>query len=94
MQVDTGQLRRAAAHLRAEVIKPLQRALDLTPGSYTGAFDSYPTDRPFGDAASAWEAELETMRLAAWELADKLEATADDYDKADTHAVQRLTATR
>jgi hypothetical protein len=94
MQVDTRQLREAAATLRADVIKPLQQALDLSHGVPSGSFDSYTTDAPFDEARRNWHGEVDTIRQAAWELADKFEAVADEYDKADTQAAQRLTATR
>ena len=93
MQVDTTQLRTAAALLRQEVIKPLAAAQDRT-GWPAGAFDSYTGYDAYGEAGDNWEREVDVIRQAAWELADKLEATADEYDAADTTSAQRLTARR
>jgi hypothetical protein len=54
MQVDTVQLRKAAARLRQDVVPQLGRAGD--PGAHVnvdGAFDLYTTSAPFTDALEA-----------------------------------------
>jgi hypothetical protein len=95
MQVDTVQLRKAAARLRQDVVPQLGRAGD--PGAHVnvdGAFDLYTTSAPFTEAASAWNTELGLLSRAAIQLADALEAAADDYDRADARSAQRVATTR
>jgi hypothetical protein len=95
MQVDTAQLRKAAARLRQDVAKPMERSQE--PGrnaAVDGVFDLYTTAAPFREAATAWAEELEILLEATAQLADALERAADDYDKSDAAAARRMTATR
>jgi hypothetical protein len=95
MQVDTSQLRQAAARLRKDVLPQLRRS--SSPGSdlnVEGAFDLYTTSAPYAEAADAWTDEIGVLIQAATQLADALESAANDYDKADAGAAQRMTTTR
>jgi hypothetical protein len=92
MQVDTGQLRRAAAQIRESVIPRLTKAADW---SFPDAsFDQYATRAPYDEVLQAWLGEITIIKKAALELAEELERTAADYDSADAGAARRLTAPR
>ena len=95
MQVDTAQLRKAAARLRQDVAKRLESS--LSPGrevNVDGAFDLYTTSAPYTAAATAWADELGVLIRATTQLADALESAADDYDTSDDRAARRMTAPR
>ncbi|GAA3350519.1 hypothetical protein GCM10020358_76760 [Amorphoplanes nipponensis] len=99
MQVDTAQLRAAAAKLRGEVAEHLRRAGIQAGGPerdfrVSGAFDTYTTPGPYRAAIAAWEKETEVMAEAARQLADSLDAAADDYDAADARGAGRLAGSR
>jgi hypothetical protein len=95
MQVDTVQLRKAAARLRQDVAKRLRSGQSPGPDvNVEAAFDLYTTAGPFREAASAWAEEIDVLIRATIQLAEALESAADDYDRSDGRAVARLTATR
>ena len=95
MQVDTAQLRRAAAQLRQDVAKQLEKAArGPSPTAADGTFDQYTTSAPYGEAADAWLHELSLLVEATAQLAGALEQAADGYDKADADSAERLTAPR
>jgi Excreted virulence factor EspC, type VII ESX diderm len=103
MQVDTGQLRTAAAQLRQDVVQQLTRAQRIgwdvpvaaSPASGgTTTFDTYTTAAPYTEAANAWLAELGVLLRATTQLADALERAAEGYDRSDARAVRRLRAPR
>ena len=95
MQVDTSELRTAATTLRDEVAEQLRKA-GIQAGEperdfrVAGAFDSYTTPGPYRAAVAAWAKEIEVLAEAARQLADALEATADDYDASDARGAGRL----
>ena len=89
MQVDTAQLRAAAATLRDEVAENLRRAGIQAGGPerdfrVAGAFDSYTTPGPYRAVVAAWEKKVEVLAEAARQLADALEATAAQHDARST----------
>jgi hypothetical protein len=95
MQVDTAQLRKAAARLRQDVAKRLETSRG--PGrevNADGAFDLYTTAAPYTEAATAWAEEIELLIRATTQLAEALESAANDYDKADDRSARRMTATK
>ena len=99
MQVDTTELRTAAAKLRNEAAEYLRRAGIQAGGPerefrVSGAFDSYTTPGPYRAAVAAWEKETEVLAEAARQLADALEAAAAGYDAADARAAGRLAGSR
>jgi DNA-binding ferritin-like protein len=99
MQVDTKELRTAATTLRDEVAEQLRKAGIQAGGPerdfrVAGAFDSYTTPGPYRAAVAAWAKETEVLAEAARQLADALEAAADDYDASDARAAGRLAGSR
>jgi hypothetical protein len=93
MQVDTAQLRKAAARLRQDVAKRLESSRG--PGqevNVDGAFDLYTTAAPFTEAANAWAEEIAVLIRATTQLAEALESAADDYDESDDRSARRMTA--
>jgi hypothetical protein len=95
MQVDTAQLRRAAARLRQDVAKRLETSCEPGRGvNVDGAFDLYTTAAPYTEAATAWAVEIGLLIRATTQLAEALESAADDYDKSDERSARRMTATR
>jgi hypothetical protein len=99
MQVDTTQLRAAAAKLRGEVAEHLRRAGIQAGGPerdflVAGAFDTCTTPGPYRAAIAAWEKETEVLAEAARQLADALDAAAADYDAADARGAGRLARSR
>jgi len=95
MQVDTAQLRMAAARLRQDVAKPMERSRRSGgTANLDGTFDRYTTAAPLREAMTAWAEEIDILIQATAQLADALDQAADDYDKSDAAAARRLTATR
>jgi hypothetical protein len=106
MQVDTTQLRKAAAQLRRDVIEQLEKAgrvggdtgvaasSPYTGSTIDGAFDTYTGAAPYSEAAHAWLDEIGVALQATTELADALERAAEDYDRSDVTAAHRLTVPR
>jgi hypothetical protein len=92
MQVDTDQLRKAAAKIRDDVVTRLTKAADWPFPDVS--FDQYATRAPYDEAMQAWLGEIRIIKNAALELAAALEKTADDYDRSDKTAAERLTAPR
>jgi hypothetical protein len=93
MQVDTGQLRKAAGQLRQDVAKQLAKAADGPSATVAdGTFDQYTTPTPYTEAADAWLHEIGLLARATAQLADALEQAADGYDKADAQSAERLAA--
>ncbi len=95
MQVDSAELRAAAGRLRDGVAEKLrQTTIRLQQPerdfSVEAAFDTYTTAAPLRAAAEQWGRELALLTEASRQLADALDATAADYDRADTHAAVRL----
>jgi uncharacterized protein YukE len=96
MQVDTTELRAAAAELRnvaAEQLRQAGATLDRAERAFNveAAFDTYTTAAPYRATSSAWQKELEVLAEATRELADALERTAAAYDASDAGAGARLT---
>ncbi|WP_433795265.1 type VII secretion target [Actinoplanes sp. CA-252034] len=99
MQVDVDELRVAARALRDDTAEGLRRAADRVrvPERQFGveaAFDRYTTAAPYRALAAALEHELRVLERAARELADALEQTAGDYQRADDRAAHRLSGDR
>jgi Excreted virulence factor EspC, type VII ESX diderm len=94
MQVDTAQLRKAAARLRQDVVAPLRGVRPRPDGNVDGAFDFYTTSAPFTEAATAWAGEIDVLVRATVQLVDALESAAEDYDKADAESARRMAAGR
>ena len=95
MQVDTAQLRNAATRLRHDVAERLERRLRISREvSAGGAFDLYTTSAPYTEAATAWADEIGVLIRATIQLAEALDAAADDYDKSDDRSARRVAATR
>jgi hypothetical protein len=99
MQVDSAELRAAAGRLRDGAAGPLRQSsirLRQPEGEFSleSAFDTYTTAAPLRALAGQWVRELELLTEATRQLSDALEATARDYDRADTHSATRLGAPR
>jgi uncharacterized protein YukE len=95
MQVDTGQLRKAAAQLRQDVAKQLAKAADGPSAAVAdGTFDQYTTAAPYAEAADAWLQEISLLAQATAQLAGTLEQAADGYDQADDQSARRLAGPR
>jgi hypothetical protein len=99
MQVDTAQLRAAAARLRRDVAKQLENAVKpvaptLEAADLEGDFDLYTTSAPYREVAGAWIGEVVVLINAAEQLADALDRAADDYDRSDRVAAHRVAAAR
>jgi uncharacterized protein YukE len=95
MQVDTAALRATAGRLRREVLRQLEApARAMGGGTPADSFCGYAGPEPYGEAVGAWFAEIQAIHTASAQLADALEAAADDYDRADAAAAGRLVAPR
>jgi hypothetical protein len=92
MQVDTGQLRTAAAKIRDDMATRLKKAADWQ--FPEAGFDQYTSEAPCQEATTAWVGEVQIIQAAALELADALDKAAAAYDKADADAAKRLKAPR
>ncbi|MFC4069537.1 hypothetical protein [Actinoplanes subglobosus] len=95
MQVDADELRVAARALRDDAAEGLRKAADRVrvPERQYGvaaAFDRYTTAAAYQRFAAAVEEEFRLLERAARELADALERTALDYERADARAAHRL----
>jgi hypothetical protein len=97
MQVDTTQLRAAAADLRDTAAEQLRQAV-TTLGraerefSVEAAFDTYTTAAPYRAMSSAWQTELDVLAEATRQLADALDQAAAAYDASDAGAATRTQA--
>jgi uncharacterized protein YukE len=95
VRVGSDELRAVARRLRDEAAEDLRRAVTQlqVPEKQFGveaAFDTYTTAAAYRQYASAVEQEFRLLEEAARQLADALEATANDYDAADARAAQRF----
>ena len=94
MQVDTAQLRKAAARLRHEVIPQLKRGKPRLDDLAGNGFDSPALWDAYSQTSAAWLREVDVLVRAAEQLADSLESAAADYDRSDEHAARRMTVHR
>jgi uncharacterized protein YukE len=95
VRTDTDALRSAARRLRDEAAARLtdanvhtrrteeQHALGLV-------FDRYGSLPAYRAVSRAWRGELSNLGAALRQLADALETSADEYDRADADASARL----
>ncbi len=95
MRVDTAALRAAAKRLRDEAADQIGQAITDSHGTeeryvIAFAFDGYGSHDAYTAVSQAWRSELSTLTIALRELANAMELAADDYDRADAAAANRL----
>ncbi|MEU4241799.1 type VII secretion target [Actinoplanes sp. NPDC026619] len=95
VQVSSDHLRVAARKLREETAEQLRKAaaqLEVPEKSYgvEAAFDTYTTAAAYREYATAMEEEFRMIEEACRQLADALEQTAADYDRADQQSSVRV----
>ncbi|GAA0558575.1 hypothetical protein GCM10010172_47000 [Paractinoplanes ferrugineus] len=99
VQVKSDHLRVAARKLREEAAESLRRAAEqlAVPEKQYGvaaAFDHYTTAAAYRAYATAMEEEFRLLEQACRQLADALEQTAGDYDRADKASAHRVGGVR
>jgi uncharacterized protein YukE len=99
VRIDTAELRAAASRLRDEAatqVAEANAASRRTEDQYVlaVAFDTYGSVGAYRAVSSAWRGELGSLTAALRQLADALDAAADDYDRADAAGAARLGAVR
>lgn len=94
VKVDTTELRAAAKRLRDEAANGVGEAYEATrategSGQLIG-FDPYGSFDGYQAVSRAWRAELDGLAEALRQLADAMEKAADEYDRSDRNAANRL----